>query len=70
MIGVFSSKNLKIGPFFTKTSTKPRLANRAAWQLKRVRVGGKPPVPPQHPILGLAGGFWAFSWTLSLSKGF
>jgi hypothetical protein len=70
MIGVFSSKNLKIGPFFKKITTKPMLTNCEAWMLKRVRMGGKPRMPPQMPILGSVGRIWASHRTLSLSKAF
>jgi UV DNA damage endonuclease len=38
-----------------KDSTKSRLTNHEAWMSKRVRMGGKPRMPPQMPILGSAG---------------
>ena len=59
MIGVFRSKNLKIGSFFTKITTKPMMTNRVAWMLKRVRMGEKPHIPPQKPMIGSAGRSWA-----------
>ena len=70
MIGVFSSKNLKIGPFFTKISTKPLVAYREASMPKRVRMGGKPRMPTQMPILGSVRRIWASHRTLSLKKAF
>jgi hypothetical protein len=54
MTGVFSSKNLKIGHFLAKISTKLRLPNREGWMPKRVRMGGKPCIPPKIPVIGLA----------------